>query len=220
MPPTGVRPHPTSVLMATMLMLVCASALANSSLRETIQSRVAAIGAGETITIGDSAPASRTLLPAFYAQRNYMPAWINPDSVSQLLAAIEGIEADGLVPADYHLDTLQDLHERLRNAPAFDPQLMADIDLLLTDSLIRLGYHLSFGKVDPEALDSNWNMVRYIEDLDELLLLGKAIDSGDVTQLIEQLRPQLRSAGVVSLAAAVQESPGQSGRCEEALRPA
>jgi 6-pyruvoyl-tetrahydropterin synthase len=38
--------------------------------------------------------------------------------------------------------------------------------------------------------------------------------------LIEQLHPQLRAAGVVSLAAAVQESPGQSGRCEEALGPA
>jgi murein L,D-transpeptidase YcbB/YkuD len=67
---------------------------------------------------------------------------------------------------------------------------VADFDLLLTDSLIRLGYHLSFGKVDPEALDSNWNMVRYIEDLDELLSLARAIDSGDVTQLIGQLRPQ------------------------------
>jgi 6-pyruvoyltetrahydropterin/6-carboxytetrahydropterin synthase len=35
--------------------------------------------------------------------------------------------------------------------------------------------------------------------------------------LMEQLRLPLRHAGVVSLAAVVQESPGQSGRCEEAL---
>jgi len=35
--------------------------------------------------------------------------------------------------------------------------------------------------------------------------------------LIERLRVPLREAGVVSLAATVEESPGQSGRCEEAL---
>ncbi|MGB5261537.1 MAG: L,D-transpeptidase family protein [Gammaproteobacteria bacterium] len=187
---TGARLTPVSGLLAAVLSLVCATALADSTLRESIQSRVAAIGNGETITVGDSTLASRTLLPAFYARRNYTPAWINPDSVSQLIAAIEAIEADGLEPADYHLDTLRELRERLRNVTAFDPELLADFDLLLTDSLIRLGYHLSFGKVDPEALDSNWNMVRYIDDLDEFLLLGKAIDSGDVTRLVEQLRPQ------------------------------
>jgi murein L,D-transpeptidase YcbB/YkuD len=189
-PLTGARLIPVSALLAATLMLVCATALADRTLRDTIQSRVAAIGAGEIITIGDSVLASRTLLPAFYAQRNYTPAWVNPDSVSQLLAAIEVIDRDGLVAADYHLAILRELHERLGNAQVFNPELMADFDLLLTDSLIRLGYHLSFGKVDPEALDSNWNMVRYIEDLDELLLLSKAIDSGNVMQLIEQLRPQ------------------------------
>jgi murein L,D-transpeptidase YcbB/YkuD len=184
------RPIIISGLLAASLMLVCATALADRTLRETIQSRVTSIGAGETVTIGDSVLASRTLLPAFYAQRGYTPAWANPDSVSQLLAAIEVIDADGLVAADYHLDTLRQLHQRMGNTQAFNPELLADFDLLLTDSLIRLGYHLSFGKVDPEALDSNWNMFRYIDDLDELLLLGKAIDSGNVAQLIEQLRPQ------------------------------
>jgi 6-pyruvoyltetrahydropterin/6-carboxytetrahydropterin synthase len=38
--------------------------------------------------------------------------------------------------------------------------------------------------------------------------------------LLERLRPQLREAGVVALVATVEESPGQSGRCEEVLLPA
>jgi 6-pyruvoyltetrahydropterin/6-carboxytetrahydropterin synthase len=37
------------------------------------------------------------------------------------------------------------------------------------------------------------------------------------TTLVATLRPQLAAAGVVALAATVEESPGQSGRCEEAL---
>jgi len=35
--------------------------------------------------------------------------------------------------------------------------------------------------------------------------------------LLERLRPRLRDAGVVALVATVEESPGQSGRCEETL---
>jgi 6-pyruvoyltetrahydropterin/6-carboxytetrahydropterin synthase len=38
--------------------------------------------------------------------------------------------------------------------------------------------------------------------------------------LLERLRPQLRDAGVVALVTTVEESPGQSGRCEESLQPA
>ena len=173
------------------LLLACATVQADDvTLRASIQTRVEAIGAGETITVGDTALASRILLPAFYAQRNHAPAWVNPESVDQLLAAVESIELDGLNPADYHLDIIRQYREHLRTAPVFDPVQTAEFDLLLTDSLVRLGYHLSFGKVDPEALDSNWNMVRYIDNLDELLLLGNAIDSGHVTQLVEKLRPQ------------------------------
>ncbi|MDH5470918.1 MAG: hypothetical protein OEX75_10030, partial [Gammaproteobacteria bacterium] len=161
------------------LLLACAMVQADDvTLRASIQTRVEAIGAGETITVGDTALASRILLPAFYAQRNHAPAWVNPESVDQLLAAVESIELDGLNPADYHLDIIRQYREHLRTAPVFDPVQTAEFDLLLTDSLVRLGYHLSFGKVDPEALDSNWNMVRYIDNLDELLLLGNAIDSG------------------------------------------
>jgi 6-pyruvoyltetrahydropterin/6-carboxytetrahydropterin synthase len=38
--------------------------------------------------------------------------------------------------------------------------------------------------------------------------------------LLERLRPRLRDAGVVALVTTVEESPGQSGRCEEVLQPA
>ncbi|MBT8121319.1 MAG: L,D-transpeptidase family protein [Gammaproteobacteria bacterium] len=187
---TGTRRFPLRGVVTITLLLACAMVQGEDTLRASIQTRVEAISAGETISVGDTALASRILLPAFYAQRNYAPAWVNPESVDQLLGAIESVEHDGLNPVDYHLDIIRQYREHLRTASAFDPVQTAEFDLLLTDSLVRLGYHLSFGKVDPEALDSNWNMVRYIDNLDELLLLGNAIDSGHVTQLVEKLRPQ------------------------------
>jgi murein L,D-transpeptidase YcbB/YkuD len=172
------------------LVLVSTGAPAEITLRESIQSRVEDINAGLSVMIGATRIASRILLPAFYQQRNYAPAWVNPESASQLLDAIEAIDNDGLKPSDYNLDVLKDYRQRLEATTSFDPQLTADFDLLLTDSLVRLGYHLQFGKVDPEALDSNWNMSRYFDDLDKLLLLGDSIDHGNVDQLVHLLRPQ------------------------------
>ena len=69
-----------------------------------------------------------------------------------MLAAIRDIGQDGLNPADYNLAALEKLLLRQARQTSPDPARNADLDLLLTDSLIRLGYHLTFGKVDPEAL--------------------------------------------------------------------
>ncbi|MBT8117292.1 MAG: L,D-transpeptidase family protein [Gammaproteobacteria bacterium] len=177
-------------LIMIILLVASVPSPADTTLRNAIRDRLEAVEAGEQISIGQTTLASHILLPAFYAQRHYTPAWTNPDSVDQLLEAIESIGQDGLQPSDYSLDEILHHRERIRDAVMFDPVLFAEFDLLLTDSLVRLGYHLSFGKVDPEALDSNWNMVRYIDNLDELLLLGQAIDSGQVSCLVERLRPQ------------------------------
>ncbi|MDX1697047.1 MAG: L,D-transpeptidase family protein [Thiohalobacterales bacterium] len=187
---TGARRLGSSLLFAACLLIPVQLLAENTTLREHIRASVEAIQAGETITLGNTTLASRILLPAFYARRNFAPAWVNEESIEQLLRAIEEIHTDGLDPADYNLDNLKDYRERLTTSPAFDPELTAVTDLLLTDSLIRIGYHLSFGKVDPEALDSNWNMVRYIDDMDELLKLGDAIEGGKIDVLIESLRPR------------------------------
>ena len=71
------------------------------------------------------------------------------------------------------------------------PELAADFDLLLTDGLVRLGYHLAFGKVDPEALSPDWNMRRQFEQPDAVSRLDEAIRNGHIDALLESLRPAL-----------------------------
>jgi murein L,D-transpeptidase YcbB/YkuD len=110
--------------------------------------------------------------------------------VEQLLAAIRTSELDGLDPSDYNLHTLERLLQQRRDSTA-DNKLACELDLLLTDSLVRLGYHLNFGKVDPEALDSDWNMTRYIEDMDTLVQQTDAIETGNIDLLLQSLRPQV-----------------------------
>lgn len=160
------------------------------SVQQIIADRVRLLEAGEKLVVDGQEIASVILLPAIYKEHQYAPVWHNPRAVEQLLSAIRNIEQDGLNPADYNLATLEKLLLRQTRQATPDATTDASLDLLLTDSMIRLGYHLSFGKVDPEALDPDWNMTRYVEDVEALVQQAYAIDNGNVDQLIESLRPK------------------------------
>ncbi|MFQ5644324.1 MAG: murein L,D-transpeptidase [Thiogranum sp.] len=164
---------------------------AESSARDQIRERVELIRSDGNLTIGTETIASVQVLPALYENRDYTPVWSRSDSIDQLFAALETIDGDGLDAADYHYRTLSGLRARIAKARSTDPTLAADYDILLTDSLVRLGYHLLVGKVDPVELDNNWNMTDTIGDLDTALALALAIDKGTVDELVELLRPQL-----------------------------
>jgi hypothetical protein len=62
--------------------------------------------------------------------------------------------------------------------------------LLLTDAVVRLAYHLRLGKVDPEALDADWNFQSDLGGTDPVTVLHQAIDQGRVHQAPEDLKPR------------------------------
>ena len=151
-----------------------------------IRANVQQIRAGMAVSVAGQTISSSVVLPALYEHSNYMPIWTSPQVTRQLIDALEQIERDGLDSNDYHLPVIMELEE---NHPDHDPSIAAGFDLLKTDSLIRLGYHLLAGKVDIEALDTNWNMTTTIGDLDTVLSLADAIEMVQIPQLIDQLRP-------------------------------
>jgi murein L,D-transpeptidase YcbB/YkuD len=114
------------------------------------------LGATGGIYVQGLAIATGGLLPEFYAGRDYRPAWTSEARIDELLALLATAEAHGLDPADYNLPQLQALRAR-RNG---DPAVSAALDLLLTESLIRFGYHQRFGKVNPARLEPTWNFTR------------------------------------------------------------
>jgi len=54
------------------------------------------------------------------------------------------------------------------------------LDLLFTDSLIRLGYHERFGKLNPHTLDPQWNLRREEIEVDAGDAVLKAISSASL----------------------------------------
>jgi murein L,D-transpeptidase YcbB/YkuD len=185
----------SSIRMAAVFCLLVWLAPLESAGRDPQQTAIAgavqALAQGKPVSVDGEALASRIVLPALYTAHDNLPLWSNPSAVSGLLDAIRNSTRDGLTPADYHLAAL----ERLRRGPAggknsaAPAEAAADFDLLLTDALVRLGYHLAFGKVDPEALDPDWNMRREIEPHDAVARLDAAIRNGRIDALLESLRP-------------------------------
>ena len=155
---------------------------------EIIRSKVEQLEATGELTVRGQEIASRTVLPDIYEAHGFRPAWTDPQNVEGLLHAVTGIEEDGLDPGDYHLGVLRELFAEERAGETPDPVLSADLDLLLTDSLVRLGYHLSFGKVDPENLDPHWNLAREIDDRNPAVVIQALLDSGSLAGRLEALR--------------------------------
>lgn len=153
---------------------------------DEIRGQVEQIHAGAVVAVAGQTISSALVLPAFYERRDYAPAWTHPLAVRQLIEVLQQVDSDGLVSDDYHLPAILALQAE---APRHDPAIAAGFDMLMTDALIRLGYHLLAGKVDAEALDANWNMSSTIGDLDTILSMANAIDVARIPQLIDALRP-------------------------------
>ncbi len=133
--------------------------------------------------------ASTKLLPALYQRRGFFPLW-HDVAAEQLLEAVRGADRHGLDPADYHFEALDARLASLPRRGKKRSEELAEIDLLLTDSLVRISYHLRFGKVDPEALDPNWNIVLSLGQEDPVGAMLGAIASDELGPRIEALAPQ------------------------------
>ena len=142
------------------------------------------------LNIGFASIASKHWLPELYERNDFQLLWQNPVNVADLFNDIENVADDGLDPEDYHLSYLLMLKLRLEDAESPDPSLVADYDILLTDSLVRLCYHIQFGKVDPESLDPAWNMSRQVRNKDPVAAIEKRLQTGSLAVGLRNIRPK------------------------------
>ncbi|MCP4183166.1 MAG: hypothetical protein GY761_07585, partial [Hyphomicrobiales bacterium] len=156
---------------------------------EIIRTQVEQITTSGQLSIGDADIASVSVLPELYERCGFCLLWDNPDNVATLMREIANIGEDGLDPEDYHFTPLRDLHARIKTTESPALEMLADFDLLLTDSLIRLGYHLIFGKVDPDNLDPHWNLAIEIDDRDPVVRIEEVLMTGNLAKALDDLRP-------------------------------
>jgi murein L,D-transpeptidase YcbB/YkuD len=164
-----------------------ANAAIASEVADLLRERVEAIRTGEITRIEGAGLVGIPALCEFYERRGFAPAWTE-EKPEQLIRAVRESEADGLDPQDYLLAALEDMNRRTTGGSA-EAATLADRDLLFTESLIRLGYHLLFGIVDPMELDPVSNYTRTIHDLDPPAALERLMSDADIAAVIEREKP-------------------------------
>jgi len=162
----------------------------DSAQREAVRIEIEHLRENGLLSIGDVEIASGDLLAEVYERRGFSPAWSGLPRIESLLDAIRATPAEGLDPADYHLADVEFVYNELAAGRATTPQERAALDIMLTDSLIRLGYHLRYGKVNPRNLDSNWNFRRDLNGRDPAAVVQQAIDSESPGSFISTLMPR------------------------------
>ncbi|HZL84793.1 MAG TPA: hypothetical protein VFD07_05380, partial [Candidatus Krumholzibacteria bacterium] len=142
---------------------------------------------GATVQVAGETLASMVVLPDFYERRGYQLAWVETQLRSELLDALRASVGDGLEPRDYHVAALEKLADEPRS-----PEIDADLDMLATDGVIRLAYHLRFGKVDVATIDPDWNFDLNIEAAisePPALVLQEMIEKRSFAAGLDDLRP-------------------------------
>jgi len=110
-----------------------------------------------TLTVGSTKIAATKLIQNFYQYNDYQLAWKDQAMIDVLLEAIDNADTLGLTPGDYHQSIIK---ARIEKALTGEAAQQAQLDIILTDALVRLIYHLSYGKVVPGSLDPDWNFSR------------------------------------------------------------
>jgi murein L,D-transpeptidase YcbB/YkuD len=180
----------TGAVVVALLAGVGPAAAQADPVTESIQAYIEQLSATGDLVIGEAPVAATRVVTAFYEQREFRRAWTSVDNIGELVAQIEEVYTEGLDPEDYHRTQIELMRRRVSRAPN-NPELRAGLDILLTESLVRLAYHLNFGKVDPNDLDTNWNLARDLKGRDPVAVLGEAISSESLDEFISLAIPRL-----------------------------
>jgi murein L,D-transpeptidase YcbB/YkuD len=134
-------------------------------------------------------------IPLFYQLRGFSPAWCSDKGLlpqaESLITEIEGANNEGLRPDDYHLNNILSLIKKIENQQALDntvnPELWADLDLLLTDAFMLYASHLFAGRVNPETVHADWTVSIPTADLANIL--QSALNMNQIKKALIDFRP-------------------------------
>src|SRR5262245_6640720 len=182
-------PWGPKLLLAAAWLALAAPASAQV-VEELIRARVEELAATGVLDTFGTSIAARNLIPKLYAERSFKPAWKSTKQIESLLEVVNDSFLEGLDPDDYHADGVRAALGAFESVDTLSPAQRADYDILLTDSVFRLGYHLRFGKLDPEALDPDWNLNREFVTEDPVKTIQDAIDSRSMREFAAKVIPR------------------------------
>jgi L,D-transpeptidase YcbB len=176
------------VLMLTLTLGVAVAPLGAATPPPSVERLQLRLGAlAEDPRVAGQPVADPWFLTRFYERREFAPAWNSAAKLHQLLAAIAGSLRHGLEPEDYYHALLAELLETLEREP--NSALAVEVELLATEALARLAFHLRFGKVNPERVETTWNFSRTTAGVSPVTTVQSLVQTEDISLALEAYAP-------------------------------
>jgi len=160
-----------------------------------IKKRIIEAGYPPKIILREELIHASSMLEDFYKKRDFQPAWIGSEGpltqVDHLTNAIEEADLEGLTPDYYHLTSiktlLREVRETRKKKTLLISEIMADLDLLLTDAFLLLGCHFSAGCVNPTTIETKWFAKQ--GEVDVASVFEEALRENSIKESLKNLLP-------------------------------
>lgn len=143
--------------------------------------------ASQTLTHGSD-------LLSFYEAFGFRQAWADQARVEALASSLEGLDADGLIVADYSTAALLAAYRESLDVTSHGESTNEvarwRFELAATQRLVLALRHLYLGKVDPVRTDAEWE-IPLPDFAPDWAAIASAVANGDPAAALEQVRPEL-----------------------------
>jgi murein L,D-transpeptidase YcbB/YkuD len=130
-------------------------------------------------------------LRAFYTERRQLAVWVHatgPKPAAQaVINLIAEAEREGLVPESYNLAAL------VSRERASDAATLSELDVMLSEAVLRYARDMNHGRVAPEQFDRDWKIQERRED--DLTVLRTIATAPDPAAVLRALAPPHESYG-------------------------
>jgi murein L,D-transpeptidase YcbB/YkuD len=166
------------------------------AMSELIQQKIMRFSGKNRFTCRSELNLGRSLIPSFYLQRKFLPAWMGKNGefllADDLIEEIKNCKKHALKPEYYHFKAIEALLNTVRDNHHI-PSLMyqdiaADLDILLTDAFLLLSSNLLFGIVNPETVHVKGEA--FNPDIDLASVLNIALKDQTIRKTLQNLAPQ------------------------------
>jgi murein L,D-transpeptidase YcbB/YkuD len=179
-----------TALFALVLILACPAGLhaAETGAKPEVNRDIEEMLRSNDLVIRGVDILAQALLLEVYEGHDFSPFWTRPARIRELMELINDSADHGLIPADYNIDQLQQVLQQRESSSS--AEIEAEADILLTESLLRYGYHRRFGKVEGSKLDPDINYRREsFHQQAPTVTIEQAIESSSLADFIEMAAP-------------------------------
>ncbi|MBI2875312.1 MAG: L,D-transpeptidase family protein [Candidatus Tectomicrobia bacterium] len=147
----------------------------------------------------------------FYSRRGFQAAWMNSrvpgPQAGALLEAVRHAGEEGLDPADYPINPIQDSLRQVSGSfwsRYSSSEQLVDLDILLTKTFLLYASDLSTGRVRPQEVSPVWHVEQ--DPVDLVALLGATLKTRRMAEVLTEVSPP--HLGYVGLKAALARYAG------------